>query len=658
VDYEAIRRQREAVAAARAERERLRQERIAREAEEKAQKERNKVAEEALKMWEKEDAAALAPKKKSGGLSPLLRKSQKLPCAFCENGWRDCPWCEGSKVQCSRSGCINGQEICGCVKMANNYQPDPNCPHCYGKGMNICEACKGKGSWPCTHCGGAGKLPCLHCQGLKMASSSMDIQPTAIGSTSVPRPMSPLAEAQQVLAERILGPDSSPADVPQKELDRLKQAQKKMAETDQRLAQEAIPVAPSNAVPATLEQSQSALADRELELIQQVIDANGGKVPAFGSLAGKALAERIKKAFAADPAWKRLKEELKKQEASVLPSSSGSVLVPSFNAVVTPPPSAKPAVSGPLGAKVSLTDEQLRATLRKYEEYVWWQESRMLRNGMALCPNAPEIIARDAAYNRAEADYEKLKSKPGAPATLDAFIEQRRSTYPDLQPSDDPDVRRIIAGHYLANSTLVMQSMALKQKASEYKELIDSSPAAPRIAAEIRQESMNRRIGQLENLMEEEKKKLAEVEREEAERLRKEKELWSAYGKMKEAARPKAREEYERLSEKQKADMEFDTFLYVKTLPTPEAQAVCGKDAMFHQQFDDLSTSYVNMARHQLQETQAQLQTLRQRGTLLDAPSSWYSTGARLRPYEQPDTLELFNDLYDFTPLVPAKNSK
>ena len=112
VDYDAIRRQREVVAAARAEQERIRQERIAREAEEKAQKERIKAAEEALKMWEKEDAVALAPKKKSGGLSPLLKKSQKLPCAFCENGWRDCPWCEGAKVQCSRSGCMNGQEIC------------------------------------------------------------------------------------------------------------------------------------------------------------------------------------------------------------------------------------------------------------------------------------------------------------------------------------------------------------------------------------------------------------------------------------------------------------------------------------------------------------------------------------------------------------------
>ena len=44
VDYEALRRQREAEAAARAERERLRQERIAREAEERAQKERNKAA--------------------------------------------------------------------------------------------------------------------------------------------------------------------------------------------------------------------------------------------------------------------------------------------------------------------------------------------------------------------------------------------------------------------------------------------------------------------------------------------------------------------------------------------------------------------------------------------------------------------------------------
>jgi hypothetical protein len=78
--------------------------------------------------------------------------------------------------------------------------------------------------------------------------------------------------------------------------------------------------------------------------------------------------------------WLKAADEVEQPDAKFI------FLWIAFNAVVMPPPSAKPAVSGSLSAKVSLTDEQLRATLRKYEEYVWWQESRMLRTGLALCP--------------------------------------------------------------------------------------------------------------------------------------------------------------------------------------------------------------------------------------------------------------------------------
>jgi hypothetical protein len=648
VDYEALRRQREAAAAARAEKERLRREREAREAEEKAQKERNKAAEEALKTWEKEDAAALAPKKKSGGLSSLLKKSQKLPCAFCENGWRDCPWCENGVVHCSRSGCINGYEVCGCVKSANNYQPDPNCPHCHGKGMNVCEACGGKSEWACPHCNGTGKLPCLHCQGLQMASSSMDIQPTAIGPTSIRPmpwkmpgvyPMSARAEAKDALVERLAGinPDA-------KDLRRLDQAQKKLAEEDARLAEATSVKPPPGKLPADLVTARKALETRELTLIQQAMDKlSGSDVPADPAKK-QALIDQIKADFANDPERNKLVAEIARLEeipsskaaaqgvaAGGSAGSSSSVTVPSFSATVPILPGAQPAVSGPLGKPVGRSAGEIKQLLTHVENSRWDDEARMVEARQTI----QEAESAAAFFNQkvelAKADYEKLKGRPGTPATFDEYLIQRRATDTGLDFWwKEIEKNRSEYWHARRREKWLQEYIDFRNR--YYKELLEENPEAPKIAAQVRQETMNQRIAQLEGIVEAQKQAVAKGDASVAKLEQEYKKQEEAYRRRLEAERPAAQKEYDRLDSKRKAAQDFESYLFIKVAQTPEAEAYFDEKLDFYKQLASSSDCFNQMNRDRLQEAQEKLQALRQRGTLLGGSEWWNKQAATLHP--------------------------
>jgi hypothetical protein len=649
VDYEALRRQREAAAAARAERERLRRERAAREAEEKAQKERNKAAEAALKTWEREDAAALASQKKSsGGLSPLLKKSQKLPCAFCENGWRDCPWCDGAKIHCSRSGCINGQEICGCVKAANNYQPDPNCPHCHGKGMNVCEACGGKSAWACPHCNGTGKLPCLHCQGLQMASSSMDIQPTAIGPTSIrpmpwkmpgAYPLSARVEAEDALITRFAGlnPDAE-------DLRRLDQAQKKLAEEDQRLAKATSVTPPPGKLPADLVAAREALEARELTLIQQAMDRlSGSDVPADPAKK-QALLDQTKADFANDAERNKLAAEIARLEGIPAPKAaaqsipqggssgnSSSVTVPSFSATVPILPGAQPAVTGPLGKPVGASAGEIKRLMTNIENSRWDDEARMVEVRQTIQDAESAAAFFNQKVELAKADYEKLKGRPGTPATFDEYLIQRRATDTSL----DFWWKKIEEGrsgywHARRREKWLQENIDFRDRF--YKELLGENPEAPKIAAQVRQETMNQRIAQLEGIVEAQKQAVAKDNANVAKLEQEYKKQEDAYLRRFEAERPAAQKEYDRLDPQRKAAQDFESYLSIKVWETPEAQAFFDPKLDFYKNLASFSDCINQENRNRLQEAQQKLQALRQRGTLLGGSEWWNKKATTLHP--------------------------
>lgn len=689
VDYEAIRRQQE-VERQRIEAERKRQ---AAEAERKRQQEaarqlqlkRNAEANAAANAWAEEDAAsakdAAASKKKKGGLPPLLRKTQKLPCALCVDGWRDCPSCEGGVVHCTRSGCIHGYEVCGCVKSQNNYQPDPNCRFCGGGGRTVCEACGGKGAWHCSHCGGKGKLPCLFCQGVPMAKSATEIEPTAIGATPIhpmpwkkpgAYPPSVQAEVQQAVVTRILGPNPK-AKPTAHDLERLNQAQKKLAEESKRLAEATSTRPPQSPVPPDLAAAQKALEERELALIQQAMDKlSGGDVPADPAQK-QALVDQIKANFAKDPERLKLLAEVARLKAAApMPgvaaqqlakavasaqglagggnagnggggNGSNSVLVPSFSGTVALLPGAQPAVSGPPGKPVSYTPAKQKEILTNYETIRWRNEARLVAVRHDIQEMDSDLRFFRERYALAKADYEKIKGQPGVPATLADYLQQRRATDPILDAWWKRfEVNQLSYGNAKRKEAHIEDDIAGYNR--YYKEFLSSDPETPKIAAKARQEVMDERIRQMEQVVETQKEAVKKGDATTAEIRKEYTEKETAYTRREEAERPKARKEYDQLDPKRKAAQTFDAYLFSKMAQTPEMAALIEPEMITRRQIADINDGFTEINRAHLQEAQQKLQALRQRGTLLGG-SDWWAAEVKKGKPENDDFIYSFDDL-------------
>lgn len=676
VDYDAIRRQQQ-MERQRIEAERRRQ---AAEAERKRKAEaarqlqlkRNAEAASAAKAWAAEDAAndkADAPRKGKSdasqpvkkGLPALLRKTQKLPCALCVNGWRDCPSCEGSVVHCHRSGCHEGWEVCGCVKSQNNFQPDPDCRFCHGSGRTKCEACGGKSAWPCPDCQGKGKLPCPFCEaGARAASSASGIKPGGSYAASAPTPgtypVSAQVAAQQALRTRFLGPNPATKPTAQ-DLERLSQAQKKLAEEDKRLAQATSARPPQSPVSPDLDAAKQALEKRELALIQQAMDnISKGDVPTDPAKK-QALVDQIKADFAKDPERIKLLAEVARLEAaapmpgvaaqqlakavaaaqSFATSGGGNtpVLVPSFSGTVALLPGATPAVSGSLGKPVGYSAGMIETVAKNYEKNRWDNEARLIETRHTIQDFQAAVYYLNQSVAQATADYDKIKGQPGVPATLADYLKQRRTT-DELLDGRYKEVEDHRYDYRLARyrEKDLMETVDFQNK--YMKELIDGNPDGAKVAAKVRQESMDERIKQLEQIVEAQKQQVAKGDASTAELEKQYAKQEAAYRSRLEAERPKAQAEYDKLDAKRKASQDFDSYLFSKVAQTPEADAFFNRDTDFYRQLAWSSDMLTDMSREHLQEAQQKLQALRQGGTLLGGSEWWSKQAATLHPKRDP----------------------
>jgi hypothetical protein len=252
----------------------------------------------------------------------------------------------------------------------------------------------------------------------------------------------------------------------------------------------------------------------------------------------------------------------------------------------------------------------------------------------------------DQQVEQSRADYEKLKGRPGTPATFDDYLIQRRATDSSLDFWwKKVEENRSQYGFARRREKRLIESLDYRNKF--YKELLDSNPEAPKIAAEVRQETMEQRIKQLEGIVEAQKQAVAmdKVSTDKLEQKYKKQE--DAYWQRREAERPAAQREYDRLDPQRKAAQDFDSYLFIKVAQTPEAKAYFDEKLDFYKQLASSADCLDQVNRDRLQEAQQKLQALRQRGTLLGGSEWWNKQAATLHPDRSfiDDSLEFYLDM-------------
>ncbi len=529
--------------AAEAEAERLRQEAL-REAARK--KKLRKDAAKARKTWDKNDAETMR-QMESMFASSSKKKIPKLKCD-CNNGWRDCEWCENGTRDCTRYGCRGGTENCGCVRPG--VGPKPGCADCKGSGLIKCRPCEGKGTMPCNWCEN-GKVRCWAC--------GYDFQSPIEQKPFEPIP-DPLAEAREQALDKMIHVDASLLSVDQK----------------QSLAAARAAYLKSIASPLTssaMQSAERAVFNRDRELFTQLLAKHGGKLPTDPA-AKAAFMRELQTAMESDPERQLLLNKQIHQDlmeaakgntalAQAIQAAGGAgVLVPSFNAKVMLLPKNNPHY-GPLGAYVPgiLSRDKLKQRLLVLEEYAVEKEVYQ-KKAERLYQSNRDALDRLMAEYQSERDAVEKKRRSGV--VIDRqFIEILHEKYKD-NPDHKSNVEQMVECYIEREkcSNLEFQAQEARDAAyREWKRLLDDYDGAARVAAEVNRAVKARAKADLVDQMTQVGEGVYAREKELQEKQGSRKKLfWETHEKM----RPEALAEYNRFPEERKTRQPFDSYLYNK----------------------------------------------------------------------------------------------
>jgi len=601
--------------AAEAEAEHLRQEALREAARKKKLRE---VAAKTRKTWDKNDAETMR-QMESMFASSSKKKISKLKCD-CNNGWRDCEWCENGTRDCTRYGCRGGTENCGCVRPG--VGPKADCTDCKGSGLIQCTVCKGKGTMPCNWCEN-GKVRCWAC--------GHDFRIPVEPEVFTPQP-DPLVEAREQALDKMIHVDASLLSVDQK----------------QRLATARAAYLKSIAPPATsaaMQKAEKAVFDRDRELFTQLLAKRGGKLPSDPT-AKAAFMRELQAAMESDPERQLLLNKQIHQDlveaakgntalAQAIQAAGGAaVLVPSFNAKVMPLPKTnlRDQVSGSLGAYVPehLSRKQLKERFDVLEEYAIEKDAKRIEHEQKSQYYHRKKLQMLAPYEKERAAFEKQQ---GGWASEDDFIQHLWGKYRD-DPAHNVDLLReyhkaVWEHSYYSSDYADIRDAAHK----EWKRLLDDQPGAARVAVEVNRKSKADELRWLERQIVQTCKR---VEDDELKERQKQESRRIEYETVSEAMRPTCRSFYEDLPAKRKARQDFDSYLHVTVMDTINPDDKYWPEWSIE---DMLDVDFDAPTRQDLAILQSNYRRLKKYGTPLQ------------NPVEKPEYTGSEYELYDLFPL-------